>query len=31
MAVDTVEDELLLLKSDSLAGLALLYPGDVGG
>ena len=30
MAVDTVEDELLLLKSDSL-GLALLYPGDGGG
>ena len=30
MALDTIEDELLLLKSDSL-GLDLLYPGDVGG
>ena len=30
MAVDTVEDELLFLKSDS-SRLALLYPGDVGG
>ena len=29
VALDTIEDELLLLKSDS-SWLSLLYPGDVG-